>query len=363
MKILKVTFQNLNSLKGEHQIDFENGLLGEAGIFSITGPTGAGKSTILDAITLALFGKAARYESKPNPGEMMSRGTGECAAEVLFECNQGRYTAKWTLARARKKAEGKLQNSKREIAEADSGKILAEKLREADQVIEDLTGLDYERFLRSVLLAQGRFKEFLDADDNERGDLLEKITGTEIYSKISQQAYAIGSEKNAEIAQAQQHLDGLQLKTQDELATLAKEKTENDASLLKLKITLTEFQKQLQRHQHSTQQNKTLAASQQELAQWKIKDEAFTPSRNQLVKHEATQPLQAALIQLDNHIREKNPIDHQGRSSQKIRGNKHAISHYGLFAKLHPYSIGENKHAVSIATTNGPRTENSSYLA
>ena len=77
MKILKVTFQNLNSLKGEHQIDFENGLLGEAGIFSITGPTGAGKSTILDAITLALFGKAARYESKPNPGEMMSRGTGD----------------------------------------------------------------------------------------------------------------------------------------------------------------------------------------------------------------------------------------------------------------------------------------------
>lgn len=311
MKILKVTFQNLNSLKGEHQIDFENGLLGEAGIFSITGPTGAGKSTILDAITLALFGKAARYESKPNPGEMMSRGTGECTAEVLFECNQGRYTAKWTLARARKKPEGKLQGSKREIAEATSGKILAEKLREADQVIEDLTGLDYERFLRSVLLAQGRFKEFLDADDNERGDLLEKITGTEIYSKISQQAYAIGAEKNAEIAHAQQHLDGLQLKSQDELAILTKERTENETDLLKLKTTLTEFQKQLHRYQHATQQNKTLEASQQELAQWKINHEAFAPLREQLVKHETTQPLQAALIQRDNHITEHHLLEKQ----------------------------------------------------
>jgi exonuclease SbcC len=163
MKILKISFQNLNSLKGKHSIDLENGPLGEAGIFAITGPTGAGKSTLLDAITLALFGKAARYETEANPGEMMTRGTGECSAEVLFECSQGRYTAKWNRARAHRNPEGKLQNPKREIAkapsgEADSGEILAEKVREADTLIESLTGLDYHRFLRSVLLAQGRSK-------------------------------------------------------------------------------------------------------------------------------------------------------------------------------------------------------------
>jgi|GEM_PF-3570449 len=113
-----------------------HGLLGEAGIFSITGPTGAGKSTILDAITLALFGKAARYE------------------------------------------------------------------KEADTLIESLTGLDYHRFLCSVLLAQGRFKEFLDAGDNERGELLQKITGTEIYSRISQKAFEIASSHDKNIHSA-----------------------------------------------------------------------------------------------------------------------------------------------------------------
>ena len=192
MKILKITFQNQNSLKGQHSIDLDSGLLSEAGIFSITGPTGAGKSTILDAITLALFGKAARYETETNPGEMMTRGTGECAAEVLFECGKGRYRAKWTRARARKKPDGNLQNPKREISD-EEGQILAERLREADHLITELTGLDYQRFLRSVLLAQGRFREFLDANDNDRGDLLERITGTEIYSEISKKAYEISA--------------------------------------------------------------------------------------------------------------------------------------------------------------------------
>ena len=357
MKILKVTFQNLNSLKGDHQIDFENGLLGEAGIFSITGPTGAGKSTILDAITLALFGKAARYESKPNPGEMMTRGTGECAAEVLFECNQGRYTAKWTLARARKKPEGKLQNSKREIAEAGSGKILAEKLREADQVVEDLTGLDYERFLRSVLLAQGRFKEFLDAGDNERGDLLEKITGTEIYSKISQQAYAIGSQKKAEITQAQQRLEGVQLKSEEELAALGNEKTEKEAALLQIKTILKGHQKQLQRHSHSTQQRSTLETSQQELEQWKIKDRAFGPSRNLLSRHEATQPLQAALIQLDRQISEHGAIERQIQSLTEDVRNKQSAAGITLVATTAFLQNAINCQSAEIDTRTATRNK------
>ena len=189
MKILKITFENLNSLKGKHSINLESGLLNEAGIFAITGPTGAGKSTILDAITLALFGKAARYESDSNP-EIMTRGTGECLAEVLFECSKGRYRSKYTRTRARKLPEGKLQPPKREVC-TDENQILAEKIKEADHLITTLTGLDYQRFLRSVLLAQGRFREFLDAKENDRGDLLEKITGTEIYSLIGQKAFEL----------------------------------------------------------------------------------------------------------------------------------------------------------------------------
>ena len=304
MKILKITFQNLNSLKGEHSIDLENGLLSEAGIFSITGPTGAGKSTLLDAITLALFGKAARYDKEANPGEMMTRGTGECAAEVLFECSKGRYTAKWTRARSRKKPDGKLQGPKREIAKAGSGEILAEKLKEADLLVESLTGLDYHRFLRSVLLAQGRFKEFLDANDNERGDLLEKITGTEIYSRISKKAFEIERQHDEAIQTAKSQLDGVALKSDAVLAELQDEQAGKAREITTAKSELKAVQAQLQRFETQQQLNQSLAQSKQDLLSWQAADRAFAPTRERLSRQQATQPFQAGLIELNTHTRQ-----------------------------------------------------------
>ena len=218
MKIIHIQFENLNSLRGTHCIDLENGPLAEAGIYSITGPTGAGKSTILDAITLALFGKAARYAADNNPSEVMTRGQGMCKAEVVFSCREGTYVASWSRSRARGEADGKLQSAKRQIAEHCSGNILAEK-QEADLLVESLTGLDYDRFLRSVLLAQGRFKEFLDANDNDRGDLLEKITGSAIYSGIGAKTFEHHQDKDQKIKDDRNRLDGLQLKNEEELSS------------------------------------------------------------------------------------------------------------------------------------------------
>lgn len=311
MKILRVSFSNLNSLKGEHQIDLADGLLAEAGIFSITGPTGSGKSTILDAITLALFGKAARYENESNPGEMMTRGTGECSAEVLFESSQRRYVAKWTRARARKNPEGKLQVPKREISEAATGKILSEKIREADSLIESLTGLDYQRFLRSVLLAQGRFKEFLDAGDNERGDLLEKMTGTEIYSEISQQVYQIESDKKSLIQLAQTKLEGVQLRSEEEMAQLRTEASEKTKQLKGLKISLAELQNQQQNWQRFQKLKLTLAETEQAMLEWEKQDEVLAPSRQKLLRHESTQPFQSALIQWETQVAEQRNHEQQ----------------------------------------------------
>ena len=187
MKILRITFENLNSLPSG-DIDLENGPLSRAGIFAITGPTGSGKSTILDAITLALYGRAARYEKAPNPEHMMSRHTGQCQAEVVFEVPSGRYRAQWTLRRARGRAEGKLQAPTRRIFDSE-GKTLAQNISEADREIVALTGLDYERFLRSALLAQGQFARFLKASESERADLLESLTSTAVYSQLSELAY------------------------------------------------------------------------------------------------------------------------------------------------------------------------------
>ena len=189
MKILRLTLSNLNSLQGQNAIDFTTPPLANSGLFAITGPTGAGKSTLLDAITLALYGRAARYGNVPNPDAVMSRHTGECSAEVEFSCAAGTFRSVWQLQRARKKPDGKLQQAKRRIIALPAETIIAESIKDADAKILALTGLDYDRFLRSVLLAQGDFAAFLKAGPKERTDLLQQVTGTGIYQQISQAAF------------------------------------------------------------------------------------------------------------------------------------------------------------------------------
>jgi exonuclease SbcC len=197
MRLLAVRLQNLNSLSGTHEVRFDVAPLSAAGVFLITGPTGAGKSTLLDAMTLALYGRAARY-GNDKADEMMSRHTMECFAEVDFETGGRRLRATWRLGKTKT---GNLKPVQRTLADATTLEILADKGREVDPMIESHTGLDYNRFMRSVLLAQGQFAAFLKAKPNERAELLEKITGTEIYSDLSVLAYETHRQKDEQVKQ------------------------------------------------------------------------------------------------------------------------------------------------------------------
>lgn len=186
MKILQVRFKNLNSLVGEWEIDLTHPAFTSDGIFAIAGPTGAGKTTILDAICLALYGRTPRLSKVTKSGnEIMSRQIGECFAEVTFETQTDRFRCHWSQHRARKKPDGELQAPKHEIAHADSGEIFESKIKGVADQIEAATGMDFDQFTRSMLLAQGGFAAFLQALPDERAPILEQITGTEIYSKIS----------------------------------------------------------------------------------------------------------------------------------------------------------------------------------
>ncbi len=190
MKILELRFKNLNSLYGEWFIDFTDPEYTSNGIFSITGPTGAGKSTILDAICLALYGKTPRLRRiNKSSNEIMSRGTGECSAEVMFESQAGRFRCHWGQHRARKKADGTLADARHDIVDAYTEKPIETKKSLVKAVIEEKTGMDFERFTRSILLAQGGFDTFLKAGAEEKSKILEQITGTEIYTKISQHVH------------------------------------------------------------------------------------------------------------------------------------------------------------------------------
>ena len=195
MKIIELKFKNLNSLYGEWHIDFTDPEYTSNGIFALTGPTGSGKSTILDALCLALYGRTPRLGAVTAGGnEIMSRQTGECFSEVVFESQKGSYRCSWEQHRAHRKPEGKLADSKHEISDAITGKIVENRKSFTGSVIEEKTGMDYERFTRSILLAQGGFDTFLKADRNQKSKILEQITGTDIYSNISVKVH----EKNKE---------------------------------------------------------------------------------------------------------------------------------------------------------------------
>jgi DNA repair protein SbcC/Rad50 len=184
MRIVSVRFKNLNSLRGEFFIDFDSAPLADSGLYAITGPTGAGKTTLLDAITVALYNKVPRHGS--NVHELMTRHTGECWSEVTFETGTNSYRSRWSLNRARGKADGALQGDKMELCNALTNELLSDHRKTNTlNAIEQITGLDYEQFLRSVMLAQGEFSRFLKAKPSERSLLLEQMTDTAIFSRIS----------------------------------------------------------------------------------------------------------------------------------------------------------------------------------
>lgn len=235
MRILQVRFKNLNSLVGEWEIDLTHQAFVADGIFAIIGPTGAGKTTILDAISLALYGRTPRLSKiSKSANEVMSRRTGECYAEVTFETQTGRYRCHWSQHRARRNPDGELQAPKHEIANAHSGEIFEAKIRGVAEQIEAATGMDFERFTRSMLLAQGGFAAFLQAGPDERAPILEQITGTEIYSHISIRVHERRSDERKKLDALKAELAGVQLlgaEDERQLGISLAEKTQQDAEL------------------------------------------------------------------------------------------------------------------------------------
>jgi exonuclease SbcC len=191
MKIIKIQFKNINSLKGEHSINFDTVPLSTAGIFAIVGPTGSGKSTILDVITLALFNRIPRFSKSISKNEITKEGsvvthhTKEAKASIEYEIKGKRYKSTWSVETNRN---GKLKDYEMFFYKPD-GTIADLKKSQVPSQNEAIIGLKYDQFVKSILLSQGEFSKFLKADKNERGALLENLTGTSIYRKLGLATY------------------------------------------------------------------------------------------------------------------------------------------------------------------------------
>ena len=254
MKILTIRLKNLTSIEGTFEVDFTAEPLRSAGIFAISGPTGAGKSTILDALCLALYDKTPRFaasgenlylsdvgENQVNQSDVkniLRRGTGEGFAEVDFIGITGRrYRSRWSVRRARSKATGSLQPQTIQVTDLDKEEELQGTKTELLNQLVALVGLTYEQFTRTVLLAQNDFATFLKSRESAKAELLEKLTGTGVYSRISQEIFARNKAVQEEVAMIHNKMSVIELLPEDEFLSLQKEKellTEKRAAGIKL---------------------------------------------------------------------------------------------------------------------------------
>ncbi|MDD1615115.1 MAG: exonuclease SbcC [Methylococcaceae bacterium NSP1-2] len=257
MRILAIRGKNLASLADEFEILLNEGALQTAGLFAITGQTGAGKSTILDALCLALYDKIPRLPDgvgfavghkdedenqrvKHNDvRSILRRGASHAFAEVDFiGKDKQSYRARWQVSKARGKASGKLQAQEISLSHINSGQRIGQTKTSTLDAISDLIDLNFDQFRRSVLLAQGDFAAFLKAKKDERSSLLERITGTELYSEISKAAF----ERAKLEKEALDRISGL-MENQIPLDTSARQALEQQRDLFT--VSVSELNKQI----------------------------------------------------------------------------------------------------------------------
>lgn len=266
MRILSLRLKNINSLKGEWKIDFTQTPFSDNGLFAITGPTGAGKTTILDAICLALYHRTPRLNTiSKTSNELMTRGTADALAEVEFDVKGVAYRAFWSQRRSRDQADGNLQDAKVELASMDDGKILASQIKAKSQMIEQITGLDFARFTKSMMLSQGQFAAFLNADANDRAELLEELTGTEIYGLISEKVHEHFTQRKNELAQLKARAEGVELLSTEQLEELKNRLNELSLQEKELDTKRQQIRSHKEWWDKTTDAEKTLTAATEEL--------------------------------------------------------------------------------------------------
>lgn len=245
MKIIKLNFSNLNSLKGKFSIDFESPALANAGLFAITGPTGAGKSTILDAITLALYSYTSRLQeitktTIEDKKGIITRGTKEAYAEITFLSNGEKYLSQWSAGLTKNET---LRSIMLKVSIEVNGEFvpITDKLKDSRAKIIEIIGLTQEQFTQAIVLSQGKFDEFLKARDADRYKLLEIITGTGFFREIGKLAFQRFNLIKEEIKNLNGKMGMISVMSEDELHLFQEEQKrlqQKQTELNELMLTL-----------------------------------------------------------------------------------------------------------------------------
>ena len=323
MKILKIGGKNLASLAGEFCVDFEQEPLASSGLFAISGPTGAGKTTLLDALCLALYDATPRLlkivrgssflpdvgtetVSAQDPRTLLRRGAAEAWAEVDFVGNDAlRYRARWSVRRARNKAAGGLQKSNMTLHQLPDLIALGGTKSEVADEIKKRIGLTFDQFTRAVLLAQNEFSAFLKTEENERGELLETLTGSAVYSAISRRAFERFKAEQLAMQQLTARLADHTPMAAEARRGLEAQCATADAELAVAQCRQAALEQQLRWHHEAAKLARNEADAELALAQSRAAAEAAGDRRRHLATLEA---VQAARPLLDDSHRLENDI-------------------------------------------------------
>ena len=243
MRILNIHFKNINSLEGEHSVDFELAPFTDSGVFAITGPNGAGKSSILDVITLGLYGETFRFNRPAD--HVMTQQTTDCFATIEFSLDGEKYRSTWSAHRLTNQASDALLPIEMSLYRYSDGQLLAQTPQQVCTQVADITGMNFRSFTRSILLAQGDFAAFLNALDNERMDILERIIGSDIYADYKKDLFDNAEKAQKTLDHLKQELDSIAFMDVDQQEACQQDLNDFTEQLSELK----EDQQQLKQQQ------------------------------------------------------------------------------------------------------------------
>ncbi|MBO0934861.1 AAA family ATPase [Fibrella aquatilis] len=312
MKIRQIRFRNINSFYGEHEpIRFADGLLGETGLFVISGPTGAGKSTLLDVMTLALFNRLPRLNGAISGANIEADGlivnrqaaaepNTAAYAEVEYEVDGNRYRSRWSI---RKNRNNNWNNYDMELAHLPDDKpegnlFPIKNLLDFPKKNEELIGLSYEQFIKSIVLAQGAFDQFLKSRASERSKMLEKLTGTEIYRQLSKRAFDHNKWLDQQISDKRISISSIRMLSDEKVAELTDQLTKADERLDELKAQTKLFEAEKKVVDDAEKAEIALARCAKDDEKLQVRFTEFAPDRLRLTQHDLVTPLAGLLTEL-----------------------------------------------------------------
>ena len=283
MKIKKLEFSNINSLAGEWTIDFESPAFANKGMFCIAGPTGSGKTSILDAICLGLYGATPRLGAITGASnELMTYGAMSCYSKVTFECGGVVYTAHWKQHRA--SGSRKLQKYNWQLTNETMGTQVFSSSDQSEfrDVIAGVIGLDFGQFTKSMMLAQGEFNKFLKCKENERAAILEKLAGDSIYRKIAVAVHDLYEAADNAVKNVESKMEGVSLLNEEELAELNAKIDGAKSAREELNASLERWGKICSWYESSRDIEKHLNEAKTSLAKAEQQKNEFEPKRERL---------------------------------------------------------------------------------